>query len=368
MRRYRGSFRGMGADQTMQQLFDEQLASYKATLLALYRKKTQYASKRDVLRFQYLTGFRSKVQALFSAMTTQALKDGNSDGQALLQGILFWFQKNIPMTNLQGKPDPAWGQMLNYGGTWYAGFLSTNEQLMSLPFLEQPNNPESSYNSPAYKIYSTSGFLHSQNTVDFILQNYYPTPGRTNMSAPPTNEMRAKGLYQYQDYALPLTQDFVLGLADSGWISGAQSFRSQAAYVTQIINGSFNGVTLAGLLEQGRQLLSDIINNTKLLIQTQLEIDTASDQLKEFVDAYKDSIGATISIEQVLKDLEAAAQKAEAAPALEVPTGPTVVSSQPVPSADPVLVATTIPEQKSKLPFLIAAAVGIFAVTQGGKK
>lgn len=323
--------------------FDQQLSQFKMTLLDLYKKKAKLVAERESLRFQYLTGFKAQLQALFAAMYNQVFADKNGEGQVLVQSALGAIQHGFPMVTMIGGSLDQWGQpVYNFGGTYNVSFLSPPEHLLALPF----NAPDMT--DSAYKIYRDT--LTTSDTEN-LLQQYYMGDYVTHVQLPDGQV----------SFSLPVNTDWL-----GAWAQTHGADPGQSAYAAGIINGTYNGQNLKALFDQGRTLLGSLIDKTKLLVGIQLQIDDEAAQLADFAAAYRDSYSKSLVISDVLDCLQKAAASGDQLPISQAGSCGTTVASANVPPANATTVATPAPPQ-SKTWLYLAAAAGIFLLTKGNK-
>lgn len=305
--------------------FEAQIAAFKSELITLYKRKTKTLSDRETLRFQYLTQGKAKFNSIVSAIYSKLYLDKNADAQQLVDILIQNLKIGIPMTTLDGVTVYGWLPTVVLGGRFELGILSPSDQILSKPF-----NAESDPDQrPAYKIFSD--FFLNQFDTDLMLGNSFL----------PRNQIYDPEVQHYLGFPIPLTRRYVeliLRNPDSPLLS-------QYDYVSSLFSESYPqaGGSLYDLVEWMRKAFSDIAHQTVALVQIQLKIDELETALTDYVNEYSKYSGLSLNASDILRGFQDDSAKSEE----EVKT----------------VVPVSVPEQKSKLPW-IAAALGIYFFTR----
>lgn len=305
--------------------FEAQIASFKSELITLYKRKTKTLSDRETLRFQYLTQGKAKFNSIVSAIYSKLYLDKNVDAQQLVDILIQNLKISIPMTTLDGATIYGWLPTGVLGGRFEIGFFSTPSQLLSDPF----NGPSDPDQRPAYKMYSD--YFLNQFDTDLMLGNYFL----------PANQVYDGNAQKSLSFPIPLTLRYVELLLRN---SDSPLLR-QFDYVSSLFSESYPqaGGSLYDLVEWMRKAFSDIAHQTVTLVQIQLKIDELEMALTDYVNDYSKYSGLSLNASDILRGFQDDSAKSEE----EVRT----------------VVPSSVPEQKSKLPW-IAAALGIYFFTR----
>lgn len=349
------SYRGMGADNSVYQILEQQLAVYKDILIGLYRTKTKAIAERESLRFQYLTGMKSKLSGVISAIYARVFSDQNTDGEELVRAVIALIQQNIPMVSMNGGQLPEWAQNPHQsGGRLQPGYLSPITHLISEPYNE-PSNPEQ---SPFYKIYGPSYLVNDAMTSTVI--DYYFLPA---------HYMSIQGMDNNEGQVLNFSIPPSLAWAES-YAKARMShtyFPVEAAhqYLVNVLSTNYPAGNLSDLIEQARLLLSDIVEKTKNIIQLQFDIDQAENDLGILVSEYKDYLGSE-TFESILEQIRREAEMSEMLPRPEAVMEYSVTTTNiPVLEADITPIPVLEAQAKSKLPLIAAAVAALLLLKKG---
>lgn len=351
----RRSMRGMGED--VHATFNSQIGQFKNLLIGLYRQKSKLSAEREALRFQYLSGMKSKISAAQSAIYQQLFVENNADGAELVRSLIGLIQNNIPMVLMNGSTIQGWGQnIFNVGGRHSVGQLSPLVHIFSEPF----NDPSHADQRPMYQIYQASWLNDAQGPNWAIDYYFLPSWNRAYDAEGKAHEL-----------TIPMTAEFA-----AAWIkSRGKGYLSYAApYAVAMLAHNFGSGSLNDILIQAKAMLKKILELTVTLVRLQLEIDATEADLAMFVADFSAYSGEAISLQEVIDSFKEEAQAPTVNPN-DVPVGATVVEDAVVPdipaSQDESVVGpdvpVVVPEKSSlKLPAMLAAAGAIFMLTRKG--
>ncbi len=347
----RRSMRGMGED--IHTVFNEQIVQYKQILISLYKQKTRLSAEREALRFQYLSGFKSKVSASMGRINSAMYGDSNTQGEEATRIMMGFMMTNIPMVLLNGANAPGWGaNPFMVGGRLSVGLLSPLSHIFVEPF----NAVGAPDQRPAYQIYAQS-WLNDSQGVNWVVSYYYLPDWQRATDA--------NGVMQ--TLSNPPTAEFI-----QAWLKsrGKNDLLFSIPYVLQMLTTDFGGGSFTQILSDGKLMFRKIVEQTIMLLRIQLQLDVAEAELRNFVDEFVAFSGQPIVLTELLASIKAEADAPEVV-VNEVPVGATVVEDVVIPNI-PVsediaeVPAAVVVEQKSslKIPMMIAAAGAIFLATR----
>lgn len=347
---------GMGADSEAS-MFEAQLFAFKTSLVKFYRDKAKAIAERETMRFKYLTGLKAKFQNIVSDMYAEIYKENNANGELLTRYIIDFTQSHIPMTSLTGDTVAGWGQRpYNLGGRLGINQFSPTTHILSEPF----NALNATDKRPAYLIYANIFSGTSQN-LQWYLDNYFlfgiaSRMPRSSLVPPGTGTI---------DYTFPPSKDWVAAYLKAFKGATTLSLLDQYDYMVSKITKIYPSGNLGDIVKEFTELFKSIIQQTKLVVGLQVQIDLTEKNLAEFVEAYRSYIGTSQTLAQILEELHAEAEKADIQPPIEVPVGASV---QAPPADEIVPPPPPPPESKSmKTPLMAAAAIGILMLLNKGK-
>lgn len=348
-------------------MFNEQLSAHKITLLDLYKKRTKKTSEREASRFRYLSGMKSKIQSMLSAITSKVFStltipevpvndfsadrygdmniavgmqmrglgagfDSVADAQKAVQSLIADIQGGIPMVNLQGAALGDWWQNPGFmGGNNYVGFLSPLTHLFNEPYTSIKDGIN---DRPPYKIWGE--YWLNQTIAELMNSNWL---------------VRLNHVYNPD---LGIEYKFHLGIAPEYWEAyskqnGHPEYIQYLDFVNSVLLDTYPSGTLKSVLEEAQNLLVSIIVQTKELISLQFGIDEAEASLRAFVEEYKQYFNEGETADSIMSRLLNEAESPLAPPQETVTT---VVGVQPA------------AKKSNWLPFAAAAAGILFLTTK----
>lgn len=347
----------MGAD-GMTELFESQLFTFKNTLVKLYKQKTKAIAEREVMRFKYLSGLKAKFLNIVSDMYSEIYMEKNLSGENVIRYVIEYIQGKIPMATLSGGTQNGWGGLpYNIGGRLTINFFSPSTHILSEPF-DGPSSPDQ---RPAYLKYPNHYGKNSSATVDYMVKNYSLFGNYTRMSE---QYLPNTSTYGYIDFSFPPSfnwvQSYLRGHKSPGYVLTQDAYD----YMVEKFTKTYPSGNLVNVIDEFAQLYENIILQTHLIVNLQNDIDLAEKNLAEFVDAYKEHIGTTQTLDEILAALQEEAARADVQPASDIPVGASVHAEM----ADEIIPPPLPPEEKSmKVPLMAAAAIGIFMLLNKGK-
>jgi len=343
--------RGMGED--IQSVFNQQILQYKQVLISLYKQKTKLSAEREALRFQYSSGFKSKVSNAAGRINTEMYSDNNPQGEELVRFIIGFLMGNIPMVALNGSKVQGWGDNVYMaGGRLSVGLLSPLPHIFVEPFqaIGQPDQ------RPAYQIYKDMWLGETQGPT-WVTSYYYLGDW---------NQVNVDGVVH--KLTIPLTEEYTASLLKQ---RGKAYLAWAFPYMNEMLSTDFGGGSFYQIILDGRTMFKKIMEQTVQLMRIQIQLDGAEADLQNFVDEFVAYSGQTIVLSEVLASIKAEADQPEVVHN-EVPVGATVVENvvlPNIPAAQEEVIEPITPvvvEQKSslKVPMMIAAAGAIFLATR----
>ncbi|NJM09364.1 MAG: hypothetical protein HC883_00230 [Bdellovibrionaceae bacterium] len=297
------------------EMFVQQIGEFKASLVILFKRKAKLIAERETLRFRYLAGVKSEIQNAIGRILVKESENPRLDDQ-MIRRFTANLTYNIPMVSMDGSTAQGWGAPpLNMG---YTHLLAPMNKILSLPH----NPPQDE--RPAYKVYPHA-FL--ENPEIYLEQSWFSDRKAFTKNV-------AKEIF-LDDSLVMTTNWFTHWLKWNGY---PENLVSQLDTLNEIISSEFTDI-----LRSARTMLLDLIKKTLDAVKVQMDIDNLQEDLSRFVNTYKDTYAQGMSVEQIMAEAEELTNRAEPETPAQVE-----ISSEP--------------EKKSKLPLIIAAAVGAFTL------
>ena len=318
----------MFGQMNLDQVFDQELTSFKNSLVSLYRQKAKLVAEREALRFQYMTGVKARLQAYRTAIYNKIFSDKDVLSEELLQKVLGKIFLSIPMTNLQGVFEQGFSIPPLYAGgrLLFSAFSPTNH-ILSESFYDE-GSPKT------YLAFRDAGFLSD----GYEPSMFYKAA-----------RVQAPDGYLV-DLSFPLSEAWINALTQA---SGETYPPGLVQNVISLIAQPFSGSTLQSIYEQAQAMSERIVDVTIKLIKVQLEIDHAENDLAVFVNSYQGNLANPRTVDEILREIMAMSEASEA----QVQSLPKETVDAPVPPIE-------TPAPKSNALLYGLAAIGIFFATR----
>lgn len=324
------------------------LETYRKDMLDLYKKKSAMMSEREGLRFQYVSGTRTKLMSLRNSMLGDTMVTDMQPVQELLLMYLSALYSSIPMTDINGKETPGFlGYLEKYAGNVH--LLAPINNWLTMPMgdgVDVPFYKQHIYYFVPMDGGSTNRMLSLNKMIERVLYPYYGSAKsvETGESIPVT---------------VPPSLDYIKGLVG---YQRAELANEYGALVS-LINKNYPEGNLKDLYNLAISQFKKIATLTYSLVILQIEIDAVEEQFFVFVSDYNTFTGQNLDANQILEEIRN--PKPVVVPQ-EIPVGATVVPD----IADKGMATTTTapvlpaPEKKSKTLLYAGLAAGIFLLTK----
>jgi hypothetical protein len=333
------------------ELYGPQLENFRIQLFDLYNKKAELISKRESVRFRYLTNWFTRVKYLTSKFSDSlyALGDDSliTTGELGLKTLFNY--SSFPMVSL----DDSFTKINTFGsaiqlspGLYYSsnrpGKIITLLGTYDLLF-ENPYNPSSTDKSP-FSLVNRDGLL-SLTVSQVVSQNFMPI---IDLGYTKLNYKNADFFFEIMNHNSPGSSESTLEKAN-------------------IVKDLYYSLGFVELFDEGKSLFTEIVKLTLDLTKISYSIYDAEEEVKNFISSYKalDAQEVSTLLSDILTELQNISQ---------LQTVQTMQATSLPQAADPVLeITNTIPSpisitektsSKKGLMLTAAAALGVFLITK----
>ena len=349
----RGRNYSFGAvDQSVVDNFSMQLDQYKYRLTELYSQKAKILADRDARRFKYLAGYRSQLEGIAANIVNEIYAAADNSSLAIFNKFMRDLKSSLPMETLQGGriTDPSLGHI--YGTPIHSRWWVTGQDLVIT--LASPT--ESWFIKPyangrtLYEAYPNMDWDTYKSVIDKDIAGFGVFASAAGPRPVPAT------IDWLKKYIQTMT---IVGQGTPFYSLSSDQLLEYATRIYNYLNKDYGQGSLETTLQQGKELLYQIMFDMVKALSFQRQIDAVEADVKAYVLSFKDSgvyDASLVSNDAMAELLAISKQLSQAEAARALAAAKAAADAQPPIDSTIVTVAPTVQAPAADVNQMVATA------------